>query len=75
VSIKPENEFLENQRVTTIQVLVSQMVHLELTQKIKTTFWDYLSSLGGTLGFLGMSFLSFAEIFELVVELISNVHF
>ncbi len=75
VSIKPENEFLENQRVTTIQVLVSQMVHLELTQKIKTTFWDYLSSLGGTLGFLGMSFLSFAEIFELVVELISNVLF
>lgn len=51
-------------------VRLGQTSHLQLTQTAKTTFWDLLSSIGGTFGFLGMSFLSFVEIFELFYELL-----
>lgn len=62
----------EPANVSRIVMLVSlsQKSHLQLTQTAKTTFWDLLSSIGGTFGFLGMSFLSFVEIFELVIELL-----
>ncbi len=39
-----------------ITVLISHMSHIEISQKPKTTFWDFLSQLHGTLGLLGMSF-------------------
>ena len=56
--------------ITTIEVSLSQMNHLELSQIPKTSFWDYLSSLGGTLGFLGMSFMSFIEVAEFILQII-----
>ena len=55
---------------TSIRVVLQQMDHLELSQIPKQTFFDFLSSLGGTLGFLGMSFLSFVEVFEFIIEII-----
>ena len=51
------------------------MIDLRLIQFPKTSFWDLLSSLGGTLGFLGMSFLTFVEIFEFVFELVINLFY
>jgi len=56
--------------LTTIEVSLSQMNHLELSQIPKTTFWDFLSSLGGTLCFLGMSFMSFIEVAEFILQII-----
>lgn len=56
-----------------IFVAFQTMRHLELSQIAKMTFWDLLSSLGGTLGFLGMSFLTFVEIFEFFFEIFVNL--
>jgi len=61
--------------ITTIEVSLSQMNHLELTQIPKTSFWDFLSSLGGTLGFLGMSFMSFIEVAEFISQIIFSFCF
>ena len=54
----------------TVYASFQTMRHIRIIQVAKTTFWDLTSSLGGTLGFLGMSFLTFVEIFEIVLELI-----
>ncbi len=59
--------------LTTVEVYITQMSHLELSQIPKSSFWDFLSSLGGTLGFLGMSFLSFVEVAEFILQIIFSV--
>lgn len=58
---------------TVIKFQLGIKKNTEISQIPKTTFWDLMSSLGGSLGFLGMSFLTFFEILEFVFELIQKL--
>lgn len=54
-----------------INVYYSEMKYTSIEELEKTNFLDLIASVGGTLGlFLGMSFLSFFEIFDVVIEII-----
>jgi len=75
VAIVPGKENSNSSTITTIEVYLSKMNHLELSQIPKTTFWDFLSSLGGTLCFLGMSFMSFIEVAEFILQIIFSFCF
>ena len=47
------------------------MSFTKISQMAKTDIWDLVSNIGGNSGlFIGISFLSFAEIIELIVELL-----
>lgn len=42
-----------------------------ISDSIKTTYIDFISALGGTMGlFLGMSFLSLIELIEILMDVI-----
>lgn len=54
-----------------IKIYYASLDYIELSQVPKTSQSDLVSSIGGTLGlFLGASFLSFIEFFELLTEII-----
>lgn len=56
-------------RVVSFTVFYTQLNYNRFTQLQKTALIDLVSSVGGTLGlFLGMSFLSFIEIVDLVIR-------
>ena len=55
----------------TFSIFYEDLKYLEITQYPKSTFPDLLSSMGGTCGlFLGLSFLSFMEVVELLIEIL-----
>lgn len=58
---------------TVMKIQMGTMKDTEISQMPKTTFWDLMSSLGGTFGLLGMSFLTIFEILEFVFELIQKI--
>lgn len=58
-----------NEGKTRLRVNLDEMSHVETSQQAKETIWSLLAAIGGTLGFLGMSALTFVEIFEAVLEL------
>jgi len=63
------DEFTKN--LIWIFVYFEEIKYTEITQIPKTTPVDLASSIGGSLGlFLGMSFLSFIQLFEIIYELI-----
>lgn len=58
-----------NEGKTRLRVYLDDMSHVETSQKAEETIWSLLAAIGGTFGFLGMSALTFVEIFEAVFEL------
>lgn len=57
-----------------LQVYYSSLNYIYISQSEKTSFIDYVSNLGGALGlFIGVSFLSFFEVIEIILELL--IHF
>lgn len=55
----------------SVSIYYSNLDYLELNQIPKSTFADFLSQFGGTCGlFLGLSFLSFMEVGELIIEIL-----
>ena len=64
-----------NQEETDVYIYFGELKYTLISQQPKTILADLVSNVGGTLGlFLGMSFLSFIEIVEIIFEL-SNVLF
>ena len=64
-----EEEFKKNLYFVTIYY--NNLKYTSITQTPKTNFLDLVSSIGGILGlFIGISFLSFAEIIELCLEIV-----
>lgn len=60
----------ERERIIRILAYFSDISYLEINQVPKTTESDLVSIIGGSMGFfLGLSFLSFIEIFEFILEL------
>ncbi len=58
-------------RVLSLYVFYEDLKFTQITQIAKTTSTDLVSKVGGTLGlFLGLSLLSFIEIFELLLEIL-----
>jgi len=58
-------------RVLSFYVFYEDLKFTQITQIAKTTSTDLVSKVGGTLGlFLGLSLLSFIEIFELLLEIL-----
>ena len=58
-------------RMLAVNVHYSSLAYQSFTESPKTEVVDLVSSIGGTLGlFLGVSFLSFIEIFDLIVCLL-----
>ncbi len=63
------DEFTKN--LIWIFVYFEEIKYTEITQIPKTTPVDLASSIGGSLGlFLGMSFMSFIQLFEIIYEMI-----
>lgn len=59
------------ERTLSLSVYYGEMKYISIEELQKTNFLDLIASVGGTLGlFLGMSFLSFFEIFDVVIEAI-----
>jgi len=64
-----DEELFDN--LIIINVYFEEIKETEITQIPKTTAVDLASSIGGSLGlFLGMSFLSFIQLFEIIYETI-----
>ena len=58
-------------RATEMFVNFKELKYTEITQEPKLILADFIAGLGGTLGlFLGVSILSFAEIFEVLIRII-----
>lgn len=54
-----------------LNVIMNDMRYMEITQSAKMTGTDLVSNIGGCLGlFLGMSLLSFFEIFEYLIQIV-----
>jgi hypothetical protein len=72
ISIDPSYEksnYFEN--VFTVRIYYDQTSYTRITEIPKTELIDLIASIGGNLGlFIGISFLSFAELFELIIEII-----
>ena len=59
------------ERYMSLKIYFGELKYLVMTQSIKMTFEDLLSSIGGLLGLLvGMSFLSLIEVFEIIIEIL-----
>ncbi len=59
------------QNLVYISVYYSSLEYKKIEQIPKTELFDLVSNIGGTLGlFIGVSFLSFIEFFELIFEVI-----
>ena len=58
-------------KVLALNIFYDRMSYTKTSQQPKTTLLDLVSNMGGLLGlFLGISFLSFVEIFEALFEVI-----
>ena len=65
-----ENYEQVQKRFVSVKIYFNEMKYTFISQKPKTEVVDLVSNMGGTMGlFLGVSFLSFVEIFELIVEI------
>jgi hypothetical protein len=54
-----------------LRIFYNTLKYTLLTQYLKTDDFDLISNIGGILGlFIGCSFASFFEIFEIVIEII-----
>ena len=59
------------ERYMSLNIYFGELKYLVMTQSIKMTFEDLLSSIGGLLGLLvGMSFLSLIEVVEIIIEIL-----
>jgi hypothetical protein len=59
------------ERLLILNVYYSKLSYIKISESPKTSINDLLSNLGGTLGlYVGISFLSFIEIVEIVMEII-----
>ena len=59
-----------NNHFVSILVYYRDLRYTLITQDPKTQLFDFISSIGGILGlFLGISFLSFVELFEIIFEI------
>jgi acid-sensing ion channel 2 len=57
--------------VARIQIFYDELQETIISEKIKTQSFDLVSNMGGTLGlFLGLSFLSLIEIFEILFQVL-----
>ena len=69
-SIKLSYQELNNS-IVAVNVYYDELTYTRVSQSPKMSFEDLLSNVGGTLGlFIGISFLSFAEIFEILFQVI-----
>ena len=73
ITSKFQNETLTydllKQSVLSLNVYYDQLIYIKITKNIKTELIDLISNIGGLLGlFLGISFLSFVEIIEIIIE-------
>ena len=78
VKFSSENSILKEygrgDKVTNFQVYVQDFSYLEITQVPKTSGFTFLSYVGGAMGlFMGISFLSFIEVFEFIFEIVKIV--
>jgi hypothetical protein len=65
-----------NKHVVAIRVYYNDLKYTLFSQEPKTEMFNFISNIGGILGlFLGLSFLSFIEIFEIVFEILSIIFF
>ena len=54
------------QNVARVQIFYNELKETFISEEIKTKIFDLVSNIGGTLGlFLGLSFLSLIEFFEI----------
>ncbi len=59
------------QSIAQIDIYYEELKETIVKQEIKTLFADLVASVGGTLGlFLGLSFLSFVELIEIVIQVV-----
>jgi hypothetical protein len=59
----------DSKNLATISVFYNDLEYTRISQLPKMDFFDLISNIGGNLGlFIGISFLSFAEIIELFIE-------
>jgi hypothetical protein len=59
-----------NRHYIVLFVYYRKLEYTLISQEPKTETFDFISNIGGILGlFLGVSFLSFIEIFEIVLEI------
>lgn len=64
-------EQLLKSHLIALDIYYSDMKYTLIEEIEKTKFLDLVSGVGGTLGlFIGMSFLSFFEIFDVIIELV-----
>jgi hypothetical protein len=57
--------------VLEVNIFYDDLKTTTITQDAKTSLSDFISSIGGTLGlFLGFSFLSFIELFEVILNIL-----
>jgi hypothetical protein len=55
--------------VLSLKIYYSNLEYTEISQQAKFETWDLVSNLGGILSlFLGLSFLSFFDLFQLIFE-------
>ena len=60
-----------NENITGFNAYYADSTYTTITELAKQEFLDLISNIGGNLGlFIGISFLSFAEIFELLFEIV-----
>jgi len=75
ITSKFQNETLTydliKQSVLSLNIYYDKLSYIQISKDTKTEIVDLVSGIGGLLGlFLGMSFLSFAELLEMIVETI-----
>ena len=70
------NEYLKSVNISTdnlihLNVYYDNLEYISIEQVAKMSFSDLISNIGGNLGlFIGISFLSFAEIIEILIEVL-----
>ena len=77
ISVDPsyeESNYFEN--IFIVRICYDQTSYTRITEIPKTELIDLIANIGGNLGlFIGISFLSFAELFELIIEIIIVILF
>ena len=59
------------QNVARVQIFYNELKETFISEEIKTQIFDLVSNIGGTLGlFLGLSFLSLIEFFEIFLQIL-----
>ena len=65
-----DNNYMNNDDLTSIVVFYQSLQYTLITQHPKTETFDFISSVGGILGlFIGISFVSLFEIGEVFIEI------